>query len=103
MKKITAIVAIFISFNVFANNMKPMQIAYFTEETKQHSFYTEQMSVGEIAEFEACHLSEKEINFFNDQIIYPEDTNKTFLGFDLDIIEMGLSFVSLGLSIIPAN
>tara|TARA_B100000035_G_C21036250_1_gene571136 strand:- start:345 stop:656 length:312 start_codon:yes stop_codon:yes gene_type:complete len=103
MKKLAAIVIIFISFNVFANNMKPMQIAYFSEGNKQHSFYTEHMSLGEIAAFEACHLSEKEINFFNDQIIYPEDTNKTFLGFDLDIIEMGLSFVSLGLSIIPTN
>ena len=103
MKKLVAIITIFLSFSVFANNMKPMQVAYYAKENKQHSFYTEQMSVGEIAEFEACHLSEKEINFFNDQIIYPEDTNKTFLGFDLDIIEMGLSFVYLGLSIIPAN
>ena len=103
MKKLAAIITIFLSFNVFANNMKPMQIAYFAKENKQYSFYTEQMSAGEIAAFEACHLSEKEINFFNDNIIYPEDTKKTFLGFDLDIIEMGLSFVSLVVSIIPTN
>ena len=63
------IITIFLSFNVFANNMKPMQIAYFAKENKQYSFYTEQMSAGEIAAFEACHLSEKEINFFNDNIL----------------------------------
>tara|TARA_Y100000748_G_scaffold239768_1_gene203919 strand:+ start:83 stop:430 length:348 start_codon:yes stop_codon:yes gene_type:complete len=104
MKKLIAIITIFISFNVFANNMKPMQIAYYAKENKtDYSFYTKTMNSAEIEAFKACHLSEKEINFFNDHIIYPEDKNKTFLGLDLDILEMGLSFVSLGLSFIPTN
>lgn len=104
MKKLVAIITIFLSFSVFANNMKPMQIAYYAKENKiDYSFYTETMNSAEIEAFKACHLSEKEINFFNDHIIYPEDKNKTFLGLDLDILEMGLSFVSLGLSFIPTN
>ena len=104
MKKLIAIITIFISLNVFANNMKPTQIAYYGQETKtDYSFYTETMNTAEIKAFKACHLSEKEINFFNDHIIYPEDKNKTFLGLDLDILEMGLSFVSLGLSFLPTH
>ena len=104
MKKLFTIITIFMSLTVFANNMQPMQIAYYAQENKtDHSFYTETMNASEIEAFKACHLSEKEINFFNDHIIYPEDKNKTFLGLDLDILEMGLSFVSLGLSLIPVN
>ena len=104
MKKLFTIITIFMSFTVFANNMQPMQIAYYAQEIKtDHSFYTETMNTYEIEAFKACHLSEKEINFFNDHIIYPEDKNKTFLGLDLDILEMSLSFISLGLSIIPTN
>lgn len=104
MKKLFTIITIFMSFTVFANNMQPMQIAYYAHENKtDHSFYTETMNASEIEALKACHLSEKEINFFNDHIIYPEDKNKTFLGLDLDILEMGLSFVSLGLSLVPIN
>ena len=101
MKKLVAIITIFLSFNVFANNMKPMQIAYYAKENKtDYSFYTKTMNSDEIEAFKACHLSEKEIHFVNDHIIYPEEKNKTFLGLELDIIEIGLSFVSLGLSFI---
>ena len=104
MKKLFTIITIFMSFTVFANNMQPMQIAYYAQENKtDHSFYTETMNASEIEALKACHLSEKEINFFNDHIIYPEDKNKTFLGLYLDILEMGLSFLSLGLSFIPTN
>ena len=104
MKKLFTIITILMSFTVFANNMQPMQIAYYAQENKtDHSFYTETMNASEIEAFKACHLSEKEINFFNDHIIYPEDKNKTFLGLDLDILKMSLSFVSLGLSFIPTN
>ena len=104
MKKLAAIVTIFISCNVFATNMKPIELSYNVHEKKiDYSLYTDTMNASELDAFKACHLSEKEINFFNDHIAYPEDTNKTFLGLDLDIIEMGLSFVSLGLNIIPAN
>ena len=72
MKKLVAIITIFLSFNVFANNMKPMQIAYYAKENKtDYSFYTGTMNTAEIEAFKACHLSEKEINFFNDHIIYP--------------------------------
>ena len=104
MKKLFTIITIFMSFTVFANNMQPMQIAYYAQENKtDHSFYTETMNASEIEALKACHLSEKEIDFFYDHIIYPEDKNKTFLGLDLDILEMGLSFVSLGLSLVPIN
>ena len=104
MKKLFTIITIFMSFTVFANNMQPVQVAYYAQENKtDYSFYTETMNASEIEALKACHLSEKEINFFNDHIIYPEDKNKTFLGLDLDILEMSLSFVSLGLSFIPTN
>tara|TARA_B100001057_G_C22720775_1_gene899623 strand:+ start:882 stop:1136 length:255 start_codon:yes stop_codon:yes gene_type:complete len=84
--------------------MQPIRITYYAQENKtDHSFYTETMNAAEIEALKACHLSEKEINFFNDHIIYPEDKNKTFLGLDLDVLEMGLSFVSLGLSLVPIN
>ena len=68
MKKLIAIITIFISFNVFANNMKPMPIAYYAQENKTDlSFYTEKMNASEIEAFKACHLSEKEINFIYSQ------------------------------------
>lgn len=103
MKKLLTVILLSLSFNIFATNMNP---THHSNDLKLAntiaSYHTKQASTNNSAH-DDCNLSEKELHFFNDELLYPEKSVKTFLGFDLDIIEMGLSFVSLGFSIIPTK